>query len=155
MSSTEDDEPPAKKAKPEAKKAKMVAPPEEWTDFLELDEYPQPPGHVRAVPCPPWLTCPPPQDATFHTDFKDILRPYHSYTGDVLPMSGLYFLKRYTRVSDTTTRENRGERVTEEIRLFDEVKCAYPTTTRWMVVSITGAPFEDSRKRCTPIVPTF
>ena len=58
MSDTEEEEPPAKKARPKAKPAKMVAPPEEWNDFLELDEYPQPPGHmhVRAVPCPPCLT---------------------------------------------------------------------------------------------------
>ena len=66
-------------------------------------------------------------------------------------MSGLYFLKRYTGLLG----KNRGEKATDEIRLFDEVKCAYPTTTRWMIVSITGAPFEDSRKRCTPIAPTF
>ena len=56
MSSTEDDEPPPKKARPEAKAAKMVAPPGEWKDFLELEEYPQPAGHVRACPCPPCLT---------------------------------------------------------------------------------------------------
>ena len=78
MGLTEDDEPRPKKAKPEAKAAKMVPPPDEWTDFLELDEYPQPLGHVRAVPCPPWLTCPPPQDAKFDISFKDILRPYHT-----------------------------------------------------------------------------
>ena len=95
--------------------------------------------------------CPPPQDAKFHTDLKDILRPYHTYAKDVVPMSGLYFLKRYTRLLGKI----RGEMMTEEIRLFDEVKCAYPTTTMWMAVSITGAPFEDSRKRCTPITPTF
>ena len=151
MSSTDKDEPRPKKARPEAKKAKMVAPPEEWNDFLELDEYPQPPGHVRTVPCPPWLTCPPPQDAKFHTDFKDNLRPYHTYKSDVLPMSGLYFLKRYTRLLGRI----RGERVTEETRLFDEVKCAYPTTTRWMLISITGTPFEVSRRRCAPIAPKF
>ena len=153
MSSTEDDEPPAKKTKAEAKKAKMVAPPEEWNDFLELDEYPQPPGHVRAVPCPPWLTWPHPQDAKFHTDLKGILRPYHTYKSDyksdVLPMSGTYFLKRHTR----KFTKNQGERMPEEIRLFDEVKCAYPTTTRWMVISITGTPFEESRRRCAPIAP--
>ena len=39
MSSTEDDEPPPKKARPEAKPAKMVAPPVEWKDFLELEEH--------------------------------------------------------------------------------------------------------------------
>jgi hypothetical protein len=50
MSSTEDDEPPPKKARPEAKPAKMVAPPGEWSDFLELEEYPLPAGHVRAMP---------------------------------------------------------------------------------------------------------
>ena len=151
MSSTEDDEPPAKKAKPEAKKAKMVAPPEEWTDFLELDEYPS--RRVMCVPCPPWLTCPPPQDAKFDISFKDILRPYHTYKDNVLPMSGLYFLKRYTRPH--VLGKIRGERVTEEIRLFDEVKCAYPTTTRWMVKSITGPPFEESRRMCAPIAPKF
>ena len=53
MSSTEDDEPPPKKARPEAKPAKMVAPPGEWKAFLELDEYPLPAGHVRAMPMPP------------------------------------------------------------------------------------------------------
>ena len=55
MSSTEDDEPRPKKAKPEAKQTKMVPPPDEWTpsDFLELEEYPQPAGHVRAMPMPP------------------------------------------------------------------------------------------------------
>ena len=26
------------------------------------------------------------------------MRPYHTYAKDVLPMSGLYFLKRYTRL---------------------------------------------------------
>ena len=52
MSSTEDDEPPPKKARPEAKPAKMVAPPGEWKAFLELDEYPLPAGHVRAMPMP-------------------------------------------------------------------------------------------------------
>ena len=103
------------------------------------------------MPCPPWLTCPPPQDAKFHISFKDIMRPYHTYAKDVLPMSGLYFLKRYTRLLGKI----RGERVTEEICLFDEVKCAYPTTTRWMVISITGTPFEDSRKRCALIAPKF
>jgi hypothetical protein len=45
--------------------------------------------------------------------------------------------------------------VVEEIKLFDEVRCSFPTTTRWMVVSITGAPFETSRKRCAPIAPKF
>ena len=98
MSSTDDDEPPAKKARPESKKAKMVAPPEEWTDFLELDEYPQPPGHVPAVPCPPWLARPPPQDAEYDISFEDALRPYHTYKGDVLPIGGLHFLKRYTQI---------------------------------------------------------
>ena len=150
MSSTEDDEP-AKKAMPEAKKAKMVAPPEEWNDFLELDEYPQPPGHVRAVPCPPWLTWPHPQDAKFHTDLKDILMPYQTYEKDVLPMAGMYFLTRYTR----KFRNKQGEKTEEEIRLFDEVKCTFPTAARWMVVSITGTPFEDSRKRCALIAPKF
>ena len=144
MSDTEEDEPPAKKARPEAKPAKMVGPPDEWTDFLELDEYPQPPGHVRAVPCPPCLTCPPPQDAKSHTDLKDILRPYHTYTSDVLPMAGLYFLKRYTR----KFTNKQGEKMTEETHLFDKVKCAYPTITRWMVISITGIPFEESCRRC-------
>ena len=84
MSLTEEDEPPAKKARPEAKKAKMGEPPQEWKDFLELDEYPQPLGHVRAVLCPPWLTWPPSQDTKFDISFKEILRPYHTYEGDVL-----------------------------------------------------------------------
>ena len=106
---------------------------------------------MRAVPCHPWLTCPSPQDAEYDIDFKDILRPYHTYKGDVLAMSGLYFLKRCTRI----LKKNRGEKVTEEIRLFDEVKCTFSTTTKWMVVSITGAPFDDSRKRCSPIAPKF
>ena len=66
-------------------------------------------------------------------------------------MSGLYFLKKFTRI----LKKNRGENRSEQIRLFDEVKCAYPTTTRWMVVSITGAPFEDGRKRWTPDAPKF
>ena len=110
MSSTEDDEPPAKKTRPEAKKAKMVAPPEEWTDFLELDKYPQPPGHVRAVLCHPWLTCPPPQDAEYAISFKDILRPCHTYKGDVLPMSGLYFLKLYTRILYEYSRKTGARR---------------------------------------------
>ena len=151
MSSTEDDEPRPKKAKPEAKAAnsKMVPPPDEWTDFLELEECPQPPGHVRAVPCPRCLTCPPPQDAKFHISFKDILRPYQTYAKDVLPMSGLHFLKRYTRLLGKI----RGERVPEEIRLFDEVKCTFPTATRWMVISITWTPFEESRRRCALITP--
>ena len=38
MSSTEEDEPPAKKPKPAQKKGKLVAPPEEWKAFLDLDE---------------------------------------------------------------------------------------------------------------------
>ena len=77
MGSSEEDKPPVKRLKPEAKKGKMVAPPEEWRDFLELDEYPQPPGSVRAVLGCPWLTCPgpPPQDAKFDISFKDIMRP--------------------------------------------------------------------------------
>ena len=97
MSDTEEDDPPAKKARPEQKQGKMVEPPQEWKDFLELDEYPLPPGFVHAVPCHPWLTCHPPQDTKFDISFNDILRPYHTYKGDVLPMSGLYFLKRFTR----------------------------------------------------------
>ena len=122
-------------------------------DFLELHEYPLPPGFVHAVPCHPWLTCHPPQDTKFDISFNDILRPYHTYKGDVLPMSGLYFLKRFTR----KLGGKQGKTATEKSRLFDEVinKCAYPTRTRWMVVSIAGAPFEDGRKRCTPIAPTF
>ena len=41
----------------------------------------------------------PPQDAKFKIDLKDLLRPYHTYANDVLPLAGmtLYFLKRYTR----------------------------------------------------------
>ena len=151
MSSTDDDEPSAKKAKPELKKGKMVVPPEEWKDFLDLDEYPVPPGSVRAVPCRPWLTCPPPQDARFDINVKDILRPYHTYKDNVLPMGGLDFLKKYTQ----KFWKVKGEKVTEEICLFDEVRCSFPTTTRWMGVSITGHPFEDSRKRCSPIAPAF
>ena len=151
MGSTEEDEPPAKKPEPEQKKGKLVAPPEEWKASLDLDEYPQPPGSVHAVPGCPWLTCPPPQDAHLDISFKDILRPYHTYDKDVLPISGLYFLKRYTR----KLRKKLGENRTEEIRLFDAAKCAYPTTTSWMAISITGPPFEDSRKRCTPIAPKF
>ena len=129
----------------------MVPPPDEWTDFLELEEYPQPPGHVRAVPCPRCLTCPPPQDAKFNTDLKDLIRPYHSYKDDVLPLAGMYFLKRYTR----KFRNKQGEKTEEEIKLFGEVRCSFPTATRWMVVSITGTPFEDSRKRCALIAPKF
>ena len=97
------------------------------------------------------MTCPPLQDAEYDISFKDILQPYHTYKGDVLPMSGLYFLKRYTRI----LKKNRGEKVTEEIRLYNEVRCSFPTTTRWMIVSITGAPFDISRKRCTPVAPKF
>ena len=119
MSSTEEDEPLAKKPKP------MVGPPEEWNDFLELDEYPVPQGSVRAVSCRPWLTCPSPQDAKFDISFNGILRPYHTYKGDILPMGGLYFLKRYTR----KFWKIKGKKATEEICLFDEVKCAFPTTT--------------------------
>ena len=39
----------------------------------------------------------PPQDAKFKIDVKDLLRPYHSYKDHVLPLAGMYFLKRYTR----------------------------------------------------------
>jgi len=87
----------------------------------------------------------PPQDAKFKIDLKDLLRPYHTYANDVLTLAGMYFLKRYKKFSDKA-----GNRVVEEIKLFDEVRCSFPTTTRWMVVSITGAPFETSRKRCAP-----
>ena len=151
MSSTEDDEPPPKKARPEAKPAKMVAPPGEWSDFLELEEYPLPAGHVRAVPMPPMPDVTPPQDAKFKIDLKDLLRPYHTYANDVLPLAGMYFLKRYTR----KFRNKQGEKTSEEICFFDEVKCTFPTATGWMVVSITGTPFEDSRKRCALIAPKF
>ena len=133
MSSTEDDEPPPKKARPEAKPAKMVAPPGEWSDFLELEEYPLPAGHVRAMPMPPMPDVTPPQDAKFKIDLKDLLRPYHPYANDVLPLAGMYFLKRYTR----KFKDKQGNKKEEEIKLFDEVRCSFPTTTRWMVVSIT------------------
>ena len=53
MSSTKDDELLPKKVQPEAKAAKMVALPGEWSDFLELEEYPQLAGHVHAMPMPP------------------------------------------------------------------------------------------------------
>ena len=93
----------------------------------------------------------PPQDAKFTIDMKDLLRPYHTYINDVLPLVGSYFLKRYTkRFSDKA-----GNKVVEEIKLFDEVRCSFPTTTRWMVVSITGAPFDHSRKRCATNAPKF
>ena len=93
----------------------------------------------------------PPQDATFTIDLKVLLRPYHTYINDVLPLVGSYFLKRYTkRFSDKA-----GNKVVEEINLYDEVRCSFPTTTRWMVVSITGAPFDQSRKRCALIAPKF
>ena len=105
----------------------------------------------RAVPGHPWLTCPPPQDAKFDINVKDILRPHHTYKGDVLPMGGVYFLKKYTY----TFWETKGEKATEEIRLFDDLKCAFPTTTKWMDISITGPPFEDSRERCTPLAHKF
>ena len=107
MSSTEDDEPQAKKAKPEPKKGKLVAPPEEWKGSLDLDEYPLPPGSVRAVPGCPWLAWPPPQDAKFDINIKDILRPYHTYKDNILPMGGLYFLKKYTRKFKNAKGEKR------------------------------------------------
>ena len=139
MSSTEEDEPPAKKAKPAQKKGKMVEPPSEWKDFLELDEYPQPPGSVRAVP--------PMADVTPSAGLRvrHLSRTSCGLSTPTIrtycPCRGLYFLKRYTRI----LRKNRGEHRTEEIRLFDEVKCVYTTTRRWMFVSITAAPFDDSR----------
>ena len=151
MSSPEDDEPPPKKARPEAKPAKMVAPPVEWKDFLELEEYPLPAGHVRAMPMPPMPDVTPPQDAKFKIDLKDLLRPYHTYTNDVLPLAGIYFLKRYTR----KFTDKEGNKKEEKIKLFDEIRCSFPTTTRWMVVSITGTPFEQSRKRCALNAPKF
>ena len=92
-----------------------------------------------------------PQDAKFKIDLKDLLRPYHTYANDVLPLAGRYFLKRYTR----KFRNKQGEKTEEEIKLFDEVRCRFSTTTRWMVVSITGTPFEHSRKRCALIAPKF
>ena len=63
----------------------------------------------------------------------------------------MYFLKRYIR----KFRNRQGEKTEEELKLFDEVRCSFPTTTRWMVVSITGAPFKTSRKRCALIAPKF
>ena len=93
----------------------------------------------------------PPQDAKFKIDLKDLLRPYHTYANDVLPLAGMYFLKRYTK----KFTDKAGNKVEEEIKLFDEVRCSFPTTTRWMVVSITGAPFDQSRKRCALIAPKF
>ena len=93
----------------------------------------------------------PPQDAKFKIDLKDLLRPYHSYKDDVLPLAGMYFLKRCTR----KFTNKQGDKKEEEIKLFDEVRCSFPTTTQWMVVSITGTPFEDSRKRCALIAPKF
>ena len=119
--------------------------------FASANKYPQPPGHVRAVLCPRCLTCPPPQDAKFKTDLKGILRPFNSYKDDVLPLAGMYFLKRYTR----KFTDKEGNKKEEEIKLFDEVRCSFPTTTRWMVVSITGAPFDHSRKRCATNAPKF
>ena len=151
MSPTEDDEPPPKKARPEAKPAKMVAPPGEWKDFLELEEYPLPAGHVRAVPMPPMPDVTLPRDAKFKIDLKGLLRPYHTYANDVLPLAGMYFLKRYTK----KLSDKAGNKVEEEIKLFDEVRCSFPTATRWMAVSLTGTPFEDSRKRCALIAPKF
>ena len=93
----------------------------------------------------------PPQDTKVKIDLKDLLRPYHTYANDVLPLAGMYFLKRYTK----TFSDKAGNKVVEEIKLFDEVRCSFPTTTRWMVVSITGAPFDTSRKRCAINAPKF
>ena len=102
-------------------------------------------------PCPPMPDVTPPQDAKFKIDLKDLLRPYHTYANDVLPLAGMYFLKRYTR----KFKDKQGNKKEEEIKLFDEVRCSFPTTTRWMVVSLTGALFETSRKRCGLIAPKF
>ena len=63
----------------------------------------------------------------------------------------MYFLKRYTR----KFTDKEGNKKVEEIKLFDEVRCSFPTTTWWMVVSITGTPFEQSRKRCALMAPKF
>ena len=52
----------------------------------------------------------PPQDAKFKIDLKDLLRPYHTYANDVLPLAGMYFLKRYTK----TFRYKAGNKVEEE-----------------------------------------
>ena len=69
MISTEEDEPPAKKAKPAQKKETLVEPPQEWKDFLELDEYPLPPGSVRAVP--PMADVPPSAGRRVHHQFQE------------------------------------------------------------------------------------
>ena len=64
-------------------------------------------------------------------------------------MSGLYFLRKYTR----KLRKNQGERVTEDIHLFDEVKCAYPTTTTWIVCLSHGPPSKMVVKGGPPLPP--
>ena len=80
MSLTEDDVPPPKKVRPEAKAAKMVALPGKWSGVLELEEYPLPASHMRAMPMPPWPMpdVTPPQDAKFKIDLKGLPRPYHT-----------------------------------------------------------------------------
>ena len=86
-----------------------------WTT---TGRHPVPLSSVCALPCRPWLTLPPSQ---FDINDKAILRPYRTHKDNELPM-GVYFLEnsKYSR----TFWKAKGERVTEEIRLFDEVRCS-------------------------------
>ena len=151
-SSDEDEESPIKRQKV-SRVPKQIRVWAEWKDAVGSPTFPNPEG--QASPPPPTrpidLT-PPPQDAKYVIDQKDVLRPMGTSRNATLSPTGYFFLGGFTK---TWVGADKKKKV-ETIRLLDEVESTAPTEVSWHVISITGTPYGHSgHRRCMFFPCTF
>lgn len=96
---------------------------------------------------PPVALTPMPQDANYSINPMDILRPKNTIGAKKLCLGGEFYLDKYTKTWICDDKKTEG---TETIQLLDIVKPVVPVDHHYQVVSITGAPFDDVKRRCTP-----
>lgn len=87
------------------------------------------------------------QDATFSINNKAILRPKANIkSGKEIKLHGEYFLNKFTR----HFKDKEGKSVTEDIAWMDEVRSPATKDKVWLVHQITGAPFDETKRRHQP-----
>ena len=143
MSSSEDEESPIKRQKGFSRVHKQLRVWAEWKDAVGSVSFPNPEGQASTPPSRPIDLTPPPQDAKYVIDQKDVLRPMGTSRNATLSPTGYFFLGGFTK---TWVGADKKKKV-ETIRLLDEVESTAPTEVSWHVISITGTPYEPSGHR--------